>query len=74
MKAYILKIEITYNGEQYQNQFPYLGDYQPILSFAEDDWYEEIGSKIPNFNSDLYECYYEVVPIEEEVVSSSSNS
>ena len=69
MKAKLLKVQITYNGEHYQNEFPYFGNYQPILAFAKEDWFEEVGSQIPNFDWDLYQCEHKVVPFVENVES-----
>jgi len=74
MKAKLLKVKITYNGETYENEFPYFGNYKPILAFAEEDWYEEVGSQIPNYDLKLYQCEHKVVPFVENVEPWSSNS
>lgn len=74
MKTSILWVQITYLNETWTQEFQFFNDWQSILDYAQDDWYDEIGSNIPDFEWDLYEIDYQVRNIENPVVSSHSNS
>jgi hypothetical protein len=74
MKASILWVQITYLDETWTQEFQFFGDWQSILDYAQDDWYDEIGSNISDFDWDLYKLDYQVRNVEKSVVSLTSNS
>lgn len=65
MEKQYLTIRITYLDEVYSNKYEFEGDYLPVVDYAEEEWYNEVGSKIPDFNWDYYEMQYGV-PVPKE--------
>jgi len=74
MKTSIIWVQITYLDETWTQELQFTNDWHDTLDYAQDDWYDEIGSNIPDFNWDLYKLDYQVRNVEQSVVSSHSNS
>ena len=72
MKARILWVQVTYVDETWTQEFKFVGDWEPILNHAQDDWYDQIGSNISDFDWDLYKLDYQVLNGEDSVVYSKA--
>jgi hypothetical protein len=63
MKKQFLWVQITYLDETWTQEFEFTHDFQSILDSAQDGWYDEIGSTIPDFDLELYKLDYQVFDV-----------